>query len=126
MSVWAGFAWCGIYILMVVVIPSKKKGNGYITRWLRKWMRPRFLWESPRDAFHSRYMYWLIITLGPLLASVIRSDVYRLIFWPVVIGLCLDDYLNGDDELKKKLHELVNKVKWLWTPQMEPARDWGI
>ena len=35
----------------------------------------------------------------------------------------VDDVLNGEDDIwKKRYKTLKNKVKWLWTPAMEPAK----
>lgn len=82
-----------------------------------------FLLVICADGSSFRYL----VQLCPFLLTWITLDWvtgYDFVFFYAawLAALFADDLLTADDDLKKKWDSVKNKVKWLWTPAMEPVK----
>lgn len=122
-----------VWFVVMMMVPPRKHQRGYIWRLLRKlppwvFIRGEF---NPRE-FRTLFRTWLrfIILawalLGVLSVIGVSGGLHGALFYTTLTVIELDDLYNGDDEDRKRRWEGVkNKVKWLWTPAMEPARLGG-
>lgn len=98
---------------------GRKSGKGKLTRLYAKLVRKSY-W--PPTAFRT---FWQLLPMLTVELSLIwlPEQTFRYIagtYWIIVIVLYMDDYFFGDDDQWKRRWEATkNKIKWLWTPQME-------
>lgn len=120
---WLYFA---LWMLVGIVKPIRKDQKGIV--WTALGKLPPFR-NISREAPLGRAMRFLILwTILFVVTSIIFSamgmgyEQQAIIRVILFILIELDDFVNGDDDDKKRRWEAVkNKIKWLWTPQMEPA-----
>lgn len=127
--IWLG-AWLLISIWLQAVFP-KRYDNGYIARFQKKIVTfvvgPKqfsLRWFGFDLLVFVVLMTPIGIAIGKLLALVGFEELDDKGAWIALLLRLLDDYLNGEDDGWKKRWEAVkNKVKWKWTPAMEPAKE---
>lgn len=123
-----GVGWFILVIWADLAYPMRKD-KGYIMRIvfrLTNWFN-----RSPERGI--RWMLWELFTFVAVMYCIYLPINAALLFlsidleggaaWlPLYIKIA-DDILNGEDNWKKRWQATKNKVKWLWTPAMEPARE---
>lgn len=107
----------------VIFFHHRRLCKGVITRAWRKVVRVNPFGAFGPAAWRVIFQYCPLIPVTMFLLG--EPYAYRIqMLW--LIALYLDDWLFGDDDANKRRKEaLKNKVKWLWTPSMEPARSWN-
>lgn len=123
-------AWVMICLWVASVYPQRVN-KGYISR---AHMRiARKIYKRPAEPTWRYIGCWLIgffvvmwsLTLVLVfVVSMMGLSVAHGEFWIVAIIREFDDVLNGEDDAwKKRWDSVKNKVKWKWTPAMEPVRN---
>lgn len=118
------------YLLWIVVdfaVPRRKEQKGYIWRAVRATLFRWFFIKKPPEQLFRRFMVFSAIVYYGVLLQLPLSDFQTgALFFAFFTVLALDDYLNGDDDDRKKRWDWVrNKIRWLMElpakPQEEPA-----
>lgn len=108
--------WWVLYFMALFFVPKAKVHKGYGWSFLRRWIYPwkwiPAVYPDWREPLHS---LGRLLALGCLLWPLaFFQDEGWVWFYLAIIVLALDDYVNGDDDDRKKRHEWVkNKIKWL-------------
>ena len=124
-----GTAWL-IMLFWAFIVYPQRYNKGYIARFQRRATKavagpPIATWKW----LLTDLIAFIVIMLS--LAMLLYFSLQLLvrfkydggfIFIAYMIRI-VDDVLNGEDDIwKKRYKTLKNKVKWLWTPAMEPAK----
>ncbi len=118
------WTWAGYYFLWIIamnVVPERKKQNGYIWRGLRATMFRWILSQKPPKQMMRRFLTFSF-ALWAITEPFLNEPISGSLFYTLLIVMELDDYLNGDDDDRKKRWEAVkNKIKWLMDLPPKPA-----
>lgn len=122
------WGWFMLWILVRIVKPTRKDQKGYTWRLLKKLSPWSLIKVDNSDALGSifrRTFRWLImyIFVALLTALVFDGHMEEITRYMILILIELDDYVNGDDDDRKRRWDWVkNKIKWkMELPQPVPA-----
>lgn len=123
-----------LFCIVHIMLFPERNMKGYIGRYLRKLVRR--LWGEAELTFGYFGRYFVLLMFA---ANVMAVPYYLALWWlgigkdpderygmAITIAMvvwAVDDHINGDDDNRKRRWESVkNKVKWLWTPDMEGSK----
>jgi hypothetical protein len=118
-ALWVGI---GVQIYDGIVTP-RRYGRGKLTRVMAKRVCNSMYALSPG-------LYRLVVQWAPVWLAWVAVDhtqsaskvVTRIVYAAFLIVVYGDDILTGgDDQWKRRLRALKNKINWQWLPQMEPV-----
>lgn len=102
---------------------GRKAGKGKLTRLHAKLLRKSHM-HPPYFRFSWQLVPMLAVELSLIWMPEHQLNYVVQTYWIVVIVLYMDDYLFGDDDQWKRRWEATkNKVRWLWTPQMDLQKE---
>jgi len=108
--------WFFLSLALHIAWPTRFR-NGYIMRAIRK------IVHKPKESTWVWLSFIGVALLVSSLVETVSSDrAGDVVYWMILLGQLLDDYLNGDDDSWKKRWEGVkNKIKWLMELPPKPA-----
>jgi hypothetical protein len=115
-----GWSWVLLWFIAALPVPKRKQQRGYAWRLLRR--LPPWRWVNGEGFLRQLLRFMLLVTLlwgaiGPFLSDPL--DVAAI--YSILIVMELDDYLNGDDDDRKRRREWArNKIRWLMDLPKQP------
>lgn len=110
------WVWLAIYITAIIMVPIRKEHKGYGWSFLRKTVFRLIphVYPDQRQLMHQIIRFLIVYVALYVVAQFVMDDNEFILPYTVIIVLCMDDYLNGDDDTKRKQREWArNKIKWL-------------
>ena len=114
-----------LWFFVEMFLPDRKAQKGYIWRAVRVTLF-RYFWKMkpPKQMFRRFVIFslfiWYIIEIFVPASELKRS----CLFFAFLTVVSLDDYLNGDDDDRKKRWDIVrNKIKWRMELPPQPQEE---
>lgn len=103
------------------IFTNAGKYRGYINRFCRKILRLR---KSNFLGFAPFVPFWYFGCMAMYISHSVRYSYVDMITWGSYVIIAIDDYLNSDDDLHKRLRKAANKIKWKITqPKLIPKPE---
>lgn len=122
-------AWFALMLWQQLVYPQRTN-KGYIGRFIT-WVVTKIVGPKTRTWrwFLTDVAVFVVVLSPPaiLLDFVVESFIdveFEGSAFILMMVKVLDDVLNGEDDgWKKRFLAVKNKIKWLWTPAMDTAKE---